>query len=199
MHRLLACLAPLAFAALLLLACERPADPTPVPAPAQASASPASPPPADAGTPAESSQGSPPAPVDPDPDCNLSTPLVPGIPGSPGNLIISPRNPNGDSELAALMRDCVEDLVAAKQALEKGQTPVPLRDAHRRMRCSWHTKDDTRNETFDGLAKGYLASVASFDAKPSQDLYNGMVQSCVACHSVFCGGPLDLIEQLYWR
>ncbi|MBK9387035.1 MAG: hypothetical protein IPN34_19645 [Planctomycetes bacterium] len=137
--------------------------------------------------------------ADPDPDCNLGIPLVPGIPGSPGNLIVSPRNPNGDSELAALMRACVDDLIAAKQALGSGQTPRPMRPTHRRMRCSWHTKEDTRNETFDGLARSYLGAVESFDERPSQEKYNAVVQGCVACHSVFCGGPLDLIEDLYWR
>jgi hypothetical protein len=197
MHRLFVTFTPLACAALLLLACERPADPAPSPAPQPANSAPAS---SGAASPTtEIPGGAAPSPADPDPDCNLATPLVPGIPGSPGNLIVSARNPNGDSELAALMRDCVDDLVAARQALEKGLPPVPMRDTHRRMRCSWHTKDETRNETFDGLARSYLASVASFDAKPAQEQFNGIVQSCVACHSVFCGGPLDLIEQLYWR
>ncbi len=139
------------------------------------------------------------ASFDPDPDCNLDIPLVPGIPGSPGNLIVSPRNPNGDSELSALMRVCVDDLVAAKQTLASGQVPRPMRPTHRRMRCSWHTKEDTRNETFDGLARSYLGAVEGFDGGPSQERYNAVVQGCVACHSVFCGGPLDLIEGLYWR
>jgi hypothetical protein len=137
--------------------------------------------------------------ADPDPDCNLDIPLVPGIPGSPGNLIVSPRNPNGDSELSALMRVCVDDLIAAKQALASGQVPRPMRPTHRRMRCSWHSKEDTRNETFDGLARSYLDAVEGFDRGPSQEQYNAVVQGCVTCHSVFCGGPLDLIEDLYWR
>lgn len=32
-------------------------------------------------------------------ECTLETPLIPGVPGSPGHLLPSDRNPNGDSEL----------------------------------------------------------------------------------------------------
>ena len=56
-----------------------------------------------------------------DADCNCSTPLQPGVPGSPGHLIVSPRNPNGDSELAVPMRQFVDDLTEARiQALLEG-------------------------------------------------------------------------------
>ena len=42
--------------------------------------------------------------------CNLETILKPGVPGSPNNLIESDINPNGDSELAHLMRKMLKDL-----------------------------------------------------------------------------------------
>jgi hypothetical protein len=187
MHRIFAAFActALACAAFLSAACERASDPRPAPTPPPASDATAQP----AAAPS----------AEDDRDCNLQTPLVPGIPGSPGNLIVSPRNPNGDSELSALMRVFVDDLIAARAALEAGRAPLPLREVHRRMRCAWHTKEDTRNETYDALAKGYLAEVGRFDAAPDRERFNGIVQSCVACHGVFCGGPLDLIEGLFWR
>ena len=94
-----------------------------------------------------------------DADCNLSTPLQPGIPGSPGNLIKSPRNPNGDSELAVLMRQFVDDLREVRMLAEAGQPLRKLLPVHRRMRCAWPTKPDERNERFDTLAQGYLAAV----------------------------------------
>lgn len=150
----------------------------------------------------------PPAPIAPAPraqplpaaaDCTLDTALVPGIPGSPGHLIRSPRNPNGDSELSALMRQFIDDLYAARAAVEAGKPVAPMYPTHRRMRCSWFTKPEERNALYDGLAQGYLASVQAFDTAPSREAYNAIINNCVACHSVKCGGPLDYIDGMRWR
>ncbi len=140
-----------------------------------------------------------PAPVAEDADCNLQTPLVPGIPGSPGHLIKSARNPNGDSELAVLMRQFVDDLRLARSTLEAGQPmPKKLFPAHRKMRCSWPTRPEERNERFDTRAQGYLAMVRAFDQAPGKGTYNGMIEGCVNCHSQSCGGPLDFIDSMRW-
>ena len=81
--------------------------------------------------------GAPPAAaVAEDADCNLSTALVSGIPGSPGNLVKSQRNPNGDSELALLMRQFVDDLRENRTLLEAGQPAKKLYPTHRKMRCA---------------------------------------------------------------
>ncbi|MFY9341128.1 MAG: hypothetical protein WAT39_01475 [Planctomycetota bacterium] len=135
----------------------------------------------------------------PDDDCTWQTPLVPGIPGSPGNLIKSPRNPNGDSELADLMRKCVEDLRNARSLIDAGE-PVPaMFSKHRKMRCAWPTKPDQRNQDFDTRAQGYLAAVRAFDADPSRANYNRIVDGCIHCHSNSCGGPLDFIDSMKWQ
>ena len=136
--------------------------------------------------------------VEEDADCNDETPLVPGVPGSPGNLIASPRNPNGDSELSHLMRVFVEDLQSARERLRSGRAVEPLRDKHKKMRCAWPTLPSQRNETYDALARSYLSDLRAFDEAPSRERYNVVVQSCVACHSVTCGGVVDFIEALRW-
>jgi len=132
-------------------------------------------------------------------DCDFTAPLVPGIPGSPGHPIKSSRNPNGDSELSYVMRQMADDLAAARSAMQSGGVPKTLLPIHRRIRCSWASKPEERNETFDGMAKAYLASVKAFDEAPSKQAYNAMVQGCVSCHSMTCRGPIDMIEQLIWR
>jgi hypothetical protein len=135
----------------------------------------------------------------PDGDCNLSTPLVAGVPGSPGHLIVSERNPNGDSELAVLMRRFVDDLRDVRTTMEAGGSPdQPLLDTHRRMRCSWPTKPEERNEAFDARAQAYLAQVRAFDEAPSPATYNAIIHGCMSCHAVSCGGPLDFIESMLW-
>ncbi len=134
-----------------------------------------------------------------DSDCNLQTPLVPGIPGSPGHLIPSTRNPNGDSELAALMREFVEDLQDARSLLEAKQ-PVPkLFPTHRKMRCAWPTNPAERNEAYDGRALGYLAAVRAFDSEPGRATYNAVLIGCISCHSESCGGPIPFIDGMKWQ
>jgi hypothetical protein len=138
--------------------------------------------------------------VDADADCNLQTVLVPGVPGSPGHLIQSPRNPNGDSELSTLMRQFVDDLRDARTLAEAKQPQAKkLLPTHRKMRCAWPTKPEERNEKYDGHAVGYLSAVKLFDGEPTKANYNAMITGCVACHTVTCGGVLDFIDSLKWQ
>ena len=143
-----------------------------------------------------------PAPVTPvadDVDCNLSTPLVPGVPGSPGHLIQSARNPNGDSELSVLMRSFVDDLRNARTLAEAGEKIPAMYPRHRKMRCAWPTKPDERNERFDLRAQGYLGAVRAFDLEPKKSTYNSIIDGCVNCHAQSCGGPLDFIDSMRWQ
>lgn len=178
-------------AALAIAACTKEADVT---QPAAASAA------APAATPA-APKSVPPGfgPLPADLEVSLATPLVPGIPGSPGHLIVSERNPNGDSELSHLMRLFVDDLQAARATIEAGGKPPELYHKHRRIRAAWPSKADERNEAFDMRAQGYLAAVRAFDAAHTADTFNAIIASCIACHSVSCGGPIDFIDGMKWQ
>lgn len=133
-----------------------------------------------------------------EPECTLTTPLRKGVPGSPGHLLASARNPNGASELATLMRRFVDDWTATREALRAGQAVEGARwPVHRHMRCAWPTALEDRNETFDGLAVRYLAEVKRFDEAPSRERYEAVIAACAACHEVTCGGPLAVIETLH--
>jgi hypothetical protein len=131
-------------------------------------------------------------------ECTLATPLVPGVPGSPGHLIPSDINPNGASELATLMRQMVTDWQGVRAQLASGQ-PVqraPLLPTHRRISCSWPTASEDRNGAFDAMAQAYVQNVRSFDAAPSAETYRGVLSACASCHEATCGGPLAVIEGL---
>lgn len=132
-------------------------------------------------------------------DCTLATKLVAGVPGSPGNLIKSSRNPNGDSELAVLMRQFVDDMREARTLLEAGEAVKPLYPTYRKMRCAWMSKPDERNENYDSRAVAYLSLVKAYDASPNQATYNGIIAGCISCHSQSCGGPLDFIDSMKWQ
>lgn len=129
-------------------------------------------------------------------ECTLATPLIEGIPGSPGHLIASELNPNGASELATLMRRFVSDWQTARAQL-KTSTPTPaLLPTHRAIRCSWPTDSADRNLIFDEFAVLYLNAVRRFDEAPSASSYDNALSACQACHQASCGGPLELIESL---
>ena len=132
-------------------------------------------------------------------DCTLATQLLPGIPGSPGHLIASERNPNGASELAALMRTFVDDWKDARVKLEADAGVSARLPMHRKLRCAWPTDAADRNDIFDGFAVSYLTQVKAFDARPSRATYEGVLDGCKACHEVSCGGPLELIEGMRWK
>lgn len=131
-------------------------------------------------------------------DCTLATVLKPGVPGSPGHLIASARNPNGASELATLMRTFVDDWKAARVALGADAGVSARLPSQRTIRCAWPTDAADRNHVFDGFAVAYLEKVKAFDAKPSPETYEGVLDGCKACHEVSCGGPLEVIEGLRW-
>lgn len=130
--------------------------------------------------------------------CTFETKLEPGVPGSPGHLIPSERNPNGASELATHMRLMVADLEDAKAKLSKGEAVPPLRARHAKLRCAWPTDPRDRNEAFDGMAQNYLAAVSALDEKPAdvRAAYAGVVRACRTCHEATCDGPIAVIDGL---
>jgi hypothetical protein len=133
------------------------------------------------------------------PECTLATPLSPETPGSPGHLLPSARNPNGDSELAALMRRFVEDLTLTRAAVKALQPRPALAPAHRRMRCAWPTDPKDRSPVYDALAQAYLARVLELDAAgpgAAEPAYRGVIEACRGCHQASCPGPLDVIDSL---
>lgn len=144
----------------------------------------------------------PPPPTAPAPteanDCTFETKLVPGVPGSPGHLLPSEVNPNGASELAALMRTMQNDLKAARAALLEGKGVSPLYERHRKIRCAWPTDLKDRTVAFDGFAQAYLVAVRSLDedAANAKERFQGVINACRTCHQASCPGPIAAIDAL---
>lgn len=132
-------------------------------------------------------------------DCTLATPLTPGVPGSPGHLIPSTRNPNGQSELAALMRSMEAALKDARPLVAQGQQVGPFAPRFRKIRCSWPTNLGDRDAQFDALAVSYLAAVAKLDASSgaaSAAAFDGVLGACRSCHERACSGAIVAINAL---
>lgn len=131
-------------------------------------------------------------------DCTLATPLVPGVPGSPGHLMPSELNPNGVSELAALMRRFLDDLRQARDRIARGEEAPALSRSHKKLRCAWPTEPERRDPTYDAFAQGYLAHLQALEASPARPeaAYDAVVAACLACHEALCPGPIPAIESL---
>ncbi len=132
-------------------------------------------------------------------ECTLQTPLTPGVPGSPGHLIPSARNPNGQSELAALMRSMEAALKEARPLVAQGQKVGPFASRFAKIRCAWPTNLGDRDAQFDALAVAYLSAVARLDATHGADApaaFDGVLNACRACHERACSGAIVAINAL---
>ena len=132
--------------------------------------------------------------------CNIETALEPGVPGSPGHPIASARNPNGDSELASMMRTIQADLTAARPLILKGEAAPDMLARHSRMQCTWPTENIERNKKFSDMAEVYLYAIEDMEgAETAEDrkmAYGRAVNACLSCHENTCPGPIGAIRKL---
>jgi len=111
-----------------------------------------------------------------------------------------PINPNGDSELAILMRELANWNDSCKAAIQSGRA-IPAKPAKLNTLLTAKKTDETIDiNLYNSMASLYQGRVAAFEASTDEnriDLYNGMVTGCVSCHENFCGGPLVRINKMF--
>ncbi|MFN6037523.1 MAG: hypothetical protein ACK452_03575 [Bacteroidota bacterium] len=111
-------------------------------------------------------------------------------------------NPNGDSELAKLMREMVNHAQSAKDSLNKNAELPAYPNAFSKIFFVKKTDSTINKQMFDGLAQVYLNNIQYlYKVKPEDRkvAYNSLVESCSGCHKNFCGGPLKRINKLYLK
>lgn len=96
------------------------------------------------------------------------------------------------------MRMMEADLSAARTAILQGATVAPLLARHRKIRCSWPTRPEDRDEAFDTSARRYLDAVAALDgAVPNKAAaFGAVLGACRACHEHTCSGAIVAIDAL---
>ena len=110
-------------------------------------------------------------------------------------------NPNGDSELALLMREMYDDGMKTKQQLLEGKQPevhVKYKQIHTAKKTETLKVDAT---SFSSYASAYEAAMDSFiatDASNKVAAYQLMVNSCMNCHQIVCPGPKVKIQHMYF-
>lgn len=111
-----------------------------------------------------------------------------------------PVNPNGDSELAILMREMANWTDSAKAALQNGKAIPASPASFNTILYAKRTDPDIDETVFNPHANLYLAQVEQFKNAGKDDqvrFYNSMVNACVSCHENFCGGPLKRINKMF--
>lgn len=112
----------------------------------------------------------------------------------------APLNPNGDSELAIVMRTMMESGKTMKKEIENGTSISPYPELIKTITTAKPTDGmiEDRN-VFNGLANYYVATLDSvyIPAIDTKKQFNSMVKSCIDCHKNYCQGPIPAIQQLY--
>lgn len=104
------------------------------------------------------------------------------------------------SELAQLMRRMYEENLALRDTLLAGKLPATFPENFQRIHSAPSTSGEHKEATFKALAQQYTRHYDSLKAAPNpraaKAAYNGMVQTCAACHQNYCRGPLGKIKRM---
>lgn len=109
-------------------------------------------------------------------------------------------NPNGDSELALLMRDMFDEGMRIKTLIEQGKkTDVAV--AFEKIHSAQATDPEKmKTADFAPLADAYVQVVQQLknaEGEQARTAYTGMVNACMNCHRSVCPGPMRRIEKMY--
>jgi cytochrome c556 len=110
-----------------------------------------------------------------------------------------PVNPNGDSELALLMRDMMHSASNLREMVKQGNLPDKFPEEFLKIHTAQPTDSETKKASFEDFADNYISNLQALYNSPKQDLtknYNAVVNACASCHSQHCPGPLKAINKL---
>jgi len=111
-------------------------------------------------------------------------------------------NPNGDSELALLMRDMFDEGMLMKTAIEEGRQPEFRYDPAAIFTAHATEPAKAASEAYQSMGKAYLAAAKALQqCEPGERkaFYQGMVHTCMACHEELCPGPTRKIRRMYFE
>ena len=114
-----------------------------------------------------------------------------------------PLNPNGDSELALLMRDMFKHLENEKSGISALKNPGIYPVEFEKIGTAIRSSPETGGEHFNEFCLLYISALKQYHASDSLksqiNNFNNLVRSCVACHNNECPGPVKKIEKMYIR
>ncbi len=110
-----------------------------------------------------------------------------------------PLNPNGDSELALLMRQMFDDGMRVREQIRKGEAVSIHVDFEKIMTAKATDPEKMQPADYPQLAQSYVDAMRALrDATPAEveDRYTAMVATCMNCHENTCPGPMVRIKKL---
>lgn len=113
---------------------------------------------------------------------------------------VAPRNPNGESELAGLMLDMLNDGLRMKKEIEAGKLPTLVKEFEAIHTAQATEPEKVNSPTYKSFALAYqesLRALKNANLGETTSAYNHMVQSCMNCHQVMCPGPIVRIKKMY--
>lgn len=120
----------------------------------------------------------------------------------PSNSDLPPTqpNPNGDSELALLMREMFDDGMRMKEQIENGKKLEVLAKFEKIHTAQATEPEKVASKKYKMYADAYLNMLEQLKVSSEEDtpiLFHGLVESCMNCHRAMCPGPMVRIKKLY--
>ncbi len=109
-------------------------------------------------------------------------------------------NPNGDSELALLMREMHTDGMKTKKQLVAGKKPEISVKYEKLFTAKATEPAKVATPEYTAYATIYETAVKNFLERRGNDQvesYTIMVDACMNCHQQICPGPMVKIKKLY--
>lgn len=113
---------------------------------------------------------------------------------------VSKTNPNGDSELALLMRKMFEEGEGIKNLIvnSEGNISEAYIKELERIHTATPTDADVKTPEFEAYTKLMIEEANTLFNNDSNRVkgFNNLVNRCIDCHQSFCPGPIKRIKKL---
>lgn len=116
------------------------------------------------------------------------------------DVVLPAGNPNGDSELALLMRQMFEESLNMRRAVLKGEKPKVSLDLAKIHTVQATEPEKQASESYKAWGTAFLNAVKMYNEAPkseAKEAYTLMIDQCMNCHGQLCPGPTVKIKKLY--
>lgn len=102
------------------------------------------------------------------------------------------------SEMAALMEQMYVYNVQLRAKILKKDSLGKLPDYFSKISKATMTKGKERDDFFNEKATVFIKAQSEiYTSNNAKESFNSMVNACISCHEVKCGGPIERIKTLY--